>query len=162
MTTSPTTISLLDKTCHALPCNMDYEGMAATHLYFHPIRTNTGMARAMFRGRGLLAIMENDNIPSHKMALLEVDGQSSVVKTKVPQMDRLLEWQHEHNPTAARLEAESSSSPFQRSQQAQSWLQVAQALHDPIPLAATTTPNTIPTSSPSSNNNDDMDTSTSP
>jgi hypothetical protein len=42
-------------TCHMLPCNIDYEGMAKTHVYFKPILVEDGILASTFRGRGLLA-----------------------------------------------------------------------------------------------------------
>ena len=42
-------------TCHMLPCNIDYEGMAKTHMYFKPILVEDGILASTFRGRGLLA-----------------------------------------------------------------------------------------------------------
>ena len=42
-------------TCHMLPCNIDYEGTAKTHMYFKPILVEDGILASTFRGRGLLA-----------------------------------------------------------------------------------------------------------
>ncbi|MGK3739815.1 MAG: hypothetical protein ACI8RD_012121 [Bacillariaceae sp.] len=38
-----------------LPCNIDYEGMAKTHMYFKPMQVEEGILASTFRGRGLLA-----------------------------------------------------------------------------------------------------------
>jgi hypothetical protein len=47
--------STSSSTCHMLPCNIDYEGMAKTHMYFKPMQVEEGILASTFRGRGLLA-----------------------------------------------------------------------------------------------------------
>ena len=68
MTTTPTAND--ETTCHVLPCSVDYQGMAPTHLFFKPRELEpeaagggeveekdegSGVLAASFRGRGLLA-----------------------------------------------------------------------------------------------------------
>ena len=49
-----------ESTCHILPCNVDYEGMANTHVYFKPVQVEKGVLASSFRGRGLLAMQDED------------------------------------------------------------------------------------------------------
>jgi hypothetical protein len=44
-----------ENTCHVLPCDINFTGMAPTHLYFHPVQIEPGICASSFRGRGLLA-----------------------------------------------------------------------------------------------------------
>ena len=41
--------------CHILPCNVDFEGMAITHVFFRPQTIEAGVLAGSVRGRGLLA-----------------------------------------------------------------------------------------------------------
>lgn len=71
ISTSPPSSVIGNNTCHVLPCNIDFTGMAPSHLYFHPqpllpppssqagnessSSSSVQMYASTFRGRGLLA-----------------------------------------------------------------------------------------------------------
>ena len=129
-------------TCHILPCNIEFQGMAATHTFFRPVdfshSNGDDYIASSFRGRGLLAKKPlSECTPSNpsssqcttpKPLLLSLNHNKIQIKSAI---DRLIEWQHESNP--ATLDFESSTKPS-RIRVATEWCQVAKALHDPIPV----------------------------
>jgi hypothetical protein len=113
--------SLDEKTCHVLPCNIDYQGMAPTHLYFQPAESQEGIySSSMFRGRGLLATRKSGTV---KAALLSVKNDQVQVKAEI---DNILEWHHEHHPETMQMEEASGG----RVDLAQAWSEVAVAVSD--------------------------------
>jgi hypothetical protein len=125
-TSSPTT------TCHILPCNIDYSGMAPSHLYFHPVELpgHPGMYGSTFRGRGLLAKKpfeesnNNDQNKSVVQPLLLAVHSNQIITVKADNIDTVLEWDHEHNPTTFLYNDDKPS----RWQRAQAWNEVASAV----------------------------------
>jgi len=113
---------LAERTCHMLPCNIDMQGMAPTHKYFQPIAApldddGTLLLSSTLRGRGLLATTREDT--KNPCVLLSIQHNQVHVKAE---MDRLVEWQHEHNPQTVQLESSS------RLCVANEWLEVADAV----------------------------------
>jgi len=112
-----------EKTCHVLPCNIDYTGMAPTHHYFQPVRVEDGVYASSFRGRGLIAsddTDEGDEEDPGKAFLLSVDGKQLQIKASI---DNVMEWQHEHNPKTLKYQENRT-----RFQMGQEWCQVAKAV----------------------------------
>lgn len=105
-----------DSTCHILPCNIDYNGMAPTHIYFAP-QEHDGHVMATFRGRGLVAKQNNSNDTALCGALLSLQKDQNVnVKAS---FDHMLDWKHEHHPDGLKYEKTS------RVEAAQEWMAVA-------------------------------------
>ncbi|OEU18863.1 hypothetical protein FRACYDRAFT_237145 [Fragilariopsis cylindrus CCMP1102] len=140
-------------TCHMLPCNIDYEGMAKTHMYFKPILVENGILASTFRGRGLLAATttttttttttktqeegeekieddENENACAvvAKPHLLSIEENKIFSKASI---SNVVEWHHEHNPQTIKLFHQEENS---RVQLANDWHEIAKALHDPLPI----------------------------
>jgi hypothetical protein len=121
-------------TCHMMPCNIDYTGMAPTHVYFKPVPVENGIYASSFRGRGLLATIQNTSRSSSSstsrgvggeiavpLALLSVEENRQVrVKESI---DNVLEWHHEHSVEALRFRDAPS-----RLQVAKEWSQVARSV----------------------------------
>jgi Ribonuclease H2 non-catalytic subunit (Ylr154p-like) len=105
--------------CHVLPCNIEYNGMAPSHVYFRPTEVEKGISAATFRGRGLLAKTANNNYNTKAM-LLELDQGTLKVKSDI---DEVMEWQHEHN-----LDALKYDDTLSRFQVAHAWGEVASAV----------------------------------
>jgi hypothetical protein len=119
MTTSSTSSSPPSNTiCHVLPCNMDYHGMAPSHVFFKPAMVEPGICASTFRGRGLLG--KTNETTAEGAMLLEVNHGKLYVKSNI---DEVMEWQHEHNLDVLKFDDESS-----RFQVAQSWGEVASAV----------------------------------
>lgn len=122
-------------TCHMLPCNIDYEGMATTHLHFKPAELEDGILASTFRGRGLLAAArqkndggdDNNDVVTVKAHLLSLEGDQIILKASI---NNLVEWHHEHNPETIKLFHTENS----RLQTANDWCEIANALHEPLPL----------------------------
>jgi hypothetical protein len=114
----PSPLASDERTCHALPCNIDYQGMAPTHVYFRPVESEDGVYSSMFRGRGLLST-KNDKV---KAALISTQNDQLQVKAE---MDNILEWHHEHHLETLRFETGAG-----RVRMAQEWLEVADAVSD--------------------------------
>lgn len=140
--------------CHMLPCSIDYSGRAhgATH-FFRPMpihQDNNGdttekqILAAALRGRGLLGqVTSLDGFASQEeekqdkdaqrsssscLRLFKVDPNGVGLTVQGPPMHSVVDWQHEHNPTNL-----TTSSKKSRLATAKAWMQVAQALHDPLP-----------------------------
>ena len=105
-----------ERTCHALPCTIDFQGMAPTHVYFRPVEAEDGVCNATLRGRGLLALKDD----AIKGSLLSIESDRVQVKAEI---DHILEWKHEHHPETLQFEGGAG-----RVNQAQEWLEVAQAV----------------------------------
>ena len=121
-------LALEERTCHALPCTIDYQGMAASHIYFRPVEVD-GIVSSTFRGRGLLAVMplleeeeKSQHDPFLSAALISVQNNQLQIKAEI---DRVLEWQHEHNPESLFIENGRHTS---RVKIASDWLDVATAV----------------------------------
>lgn len=126
--TNEAVFTVNDRTCHLLPCSIDYQGMASTHVYFRPVEAD-GVVYSTFRGRGLLALApesttegQNDKVGEGQFsaALLSVQNQHLQIKAEI---DHILEWQHEHNPETLFLETNTS-----RVDVAKDWSDVAFAV----------------------------------
>jgi Ribonuclease H2 non-catalytic subunit (Ylr154p-like) len=145
-------------TCHVLPCNIEFTGMAQTHVYFDPVamkaqdwQDGQDFQAATFRGRGLLAMKNNEynNIPRDSSsgnndddennnigsimqgAVFAIDGQDVTVKAI---FDHMLEWHHEHNLQSVRYAASRTSTEqptMNRIRMAHEWSQIAQAVRHP-------------------------------
>lgn len=114
--------SFSDRTCHALPCEIDYQGMAPTHVYFRPVEhDDDNIYSATFRGRGILAKDNNSSSEVVKAALISTRQDQFQIKAE---MDQILEWKHEHHAETLKLESSENS----RVHTAQEWLQVADAV----------------------------------
>lgn len=134
-----------ERTCHMMPCSIDYQGMASTHVYFRPVEAD-GVLSSTFRGRGLLALSstpkqdknrnnhEDDDVDKDQQylsaALLSVQNQQLQIKAEI---DDILEWHHEHNPETLFLR-NSDGTATSRVEVAQDWCEVALALHEAIPV----------------------------
>lgn len=139
---APSVFTINDRTCHMLPCSIDYQGMASSHVYFRPVEAD-GVVHSTFRGRGLLALAplvttnadkSNDCEKSGVLsaALLSVQNQHLQIKADI---DHILEWHHEYNPETLFLETNTS-----RVEVAKEWSEVAFALHESIPVQDVTMP----------------------
>lgn len=110
-----------EQTCHMLPCSIDYQGMASSHVYFRPVEVDDGgVFSSTFRGRGLLALSSSTDSTHTSGALLSMQNQQLKVKAEI---QNILEWQHEHNPETLFLETTNS-----RVQTANEWSEVALAV----------------------------------
>eukprot|EP00978_Attheya_sp_CCMP212_P024781 scaffold78493_cov50-Attheya_sp.AAC.3 len=116
----------LEKSCHALPCTIHYDGMAPVGMCFRPtvlVGDNNGeanLAAAQFRGRGLVTQVTPSPLPSH-MAGIVWDG------TRVGASFRsVAEWHHDsHIPNHL---------PETLVDRAVDWCTIAHSVHDPIPV----------------------------
>mmetsp|Transcript_28397 Transcript_28397/g.43365 ORF Transcript_28397/g.43365 Transcript_28397/m.43365 type:complete len:126 (+) Transcript_28397:147-524(+) len=115
-----TTSTTFKKVCHTLPCNIDFNGMAPVHMYFHPRDTtkndeNESHCKAHFRGRSLIA-------PSVQPVQGLVLGTPN--QDKMTSFDGIQEWQHEETllGTTSRVDS------------ALEWMKVSHALHDEIEI----------------------------
>jgi hypothetical protein len=124
---------LEERTCHMMPCSIDYQGMTSTHVYFRPVEAD-GVLNSTFRGRGLLALAppteeetKNDDDKDRYLAaaLISVQNQQLQVKAEI---DQILEWQHEHNPETLFLRNNGDGTATNRVQVAQDWCDVALAV----------------------------------
>jgi hypothetical protein len=80
---------------------------------------------AMLRGRGLLA-KSDDHHPQVRGRVFEIQGDDNNELKEIMRFDKLIEWHHEHLTSA--IEKKNN-----RVQTALDWMEVAQALHAPIP-----------------------------
>lgn len=120
--TSNTSSSVLEsdeRTCHILPCNIDWQGMASTHVFFRPVKATEGYYSSTFRGRGLTATQ--DGRTTAKMAILSSHNEKVQVKASV---ENVLEWHHEHDPETLQCDDGYTS----RVSVAQEWSEVGQAV----------------------------------
>eukprot|EP00980_Cylindrotheca_fusiformis_P009154 scaffold1992_cov113-Cylindrotheca_fusiformis.AAC.19 len=109
-----------EKTCHMLPCNIDWQGMAPTHVFFRPVGSATdGYYSSTFRGRGLTAT--EDGRTNAKMVLLSSKNGNVRVKATV---ENILEWHHEHDPDTIRCDDGYTS----RMGTVQEWSEVGKAV----------------------------------
>jgi hypothetical protein len=103
-------------TCHWLPCNLNYDGMAPVHQYFQEEPLEDDIRAAQLRGRGLLSHAKSLKLDG---ALLQFDNCGNIQTQASFQTIR--EWHHEHSIPAVK------SAPS-RVQAALEWCQVAQAV----------------------------------
>lgn len=119
-----------ESTCHILPCNADFEGMAKTHMFFKPIQIEDGVFASSFRGRGLLAMQEEDadelSIESHPL-LLSLEKNQIQVKVSI---SNFIEWHHEHSIKSLKYKEKE----LKRLQSAKEWIEISKSLHDPLPI----------------------------
>lgn len=132
---------LNDETCHSLPCKIDYQGMAPTHLYFRPVPLAAGQTgtvdgderddscyAAMIRGRGLLAVDPQSSSSDVKVqaALLSVQthngGSVRVIRDDI---SAVVDWYHEHNQDNVLY---SDQYRNHRTENGMEWLTVAEAV----------------------------------
>jgi hypothetical protein len=118
-----------EATCHMLPCNIDYNGMAPTHVFFKPAPVEDGIYASSFRGRGLLAAVHAGNAGQPREAdakpyLLSLEANREIhVKASI---DNILEWHHEYSSDKLKYRDAPS-----RLQLAKEWSQVARAVSIP-------------------------------
>jgi hypothetical protein len=110
-----------ERTCHILPCIIDWQGMAPTHIYFRPVESPDGYYSSTFRGRGLTAT--KDGKINAKMALLSYQNEQVRVKASV---ENVLEWHHEHDPETIQCDDGFTS----RVAVAQEWSEIGQAVRN--------------------------------
>jgi len=115
-------------TCHALPCNIDYTGKAPVDVYFRPAPVNDEYQAATLRGRGLLAPTSKEDDSQWQGHVLTKDHATNKLKT-VTTFEHLAEWHHEHLLSAMNQKES-------RLQTANDWMEVAKALHAPLPVAS--------------------------
>lgn len=135
--------------CHILPCTVDYTGPAPVRRYFQPQtlssrRGRTGDApvqAAQFRGRGLLAgtavavsgqVWELEDCKDD-------DGRTTERNvTRLAQFSHVTEWQHAHLVEQVQQQQQqkptSVRSDGNRVQRAREWMELAAALHTPLPV----------------------------
>jgi hypothetical protein len=134
-------------TCHGLPCNIDYTGRAPVDVYFRPTALPDGKFQAAtFRGRGLLANApveegsmndnESNTNPSLNGYLFEIVSAEVGEKQlrSVASFDRFTEWHHEHHLNTV-AQKESASQGCTRLGNALDWIEIATALHAPLPVS---------------------------
>mmetsp|Transcript_15066 Transcript_15066/g.41904 ORF Transcript_15066/g.41904 Transcript_15066/m.41904 type:complete len:147 (-) Transcript_15066:266-706(-) len=121
-------------TCHMLPCNVDFEGMAKTHVFFKPAEVEEGVFASTFRGRGLLATQQKEGTggssstdTEYHSYLLSLEENKIRVKSSVRDV---VEWHHEHSVKSLKYKESDSS----RLQIAKEWMEISDALHEPLPL----------------------------
>ena len=120
---------LSESTCHILPCNVDFEGMAKTHVFFNPVQVEDGVIASSFRGRGLLSMQDEDcEDGKHYPMLLSLDDDNQI-QTKVA-IDNFVEWHHEHSIKSLQYKDRETS----RVQVAKEWMELSSSLHDPLPV----------------------------
>jgi len=130
---SASSSTLGESTCHVLPCNVDFEGMAKTHMFFRPTQIEDGVLASSFRGRGLLAKQEKegtdtDEVRNENHALLLSLGDNQIqVKVSI---SNFVEWHHEHSIKSLKYKEKESS----RIQAANEWIEISNSLHDPLPI----------------------------
>jgi hypothetical protein len=133
--------------CHVLPCSIDYSGRlnGAQH-FFRPTVVEEGdenndspILAATLRGRGLLGRKislsreasqntEKGAFASPSIRLFGIAGADQEHLTvEGTAMDHVIEWHHEHLPANLPKNGRLAT--------AQAWFQVAQALHEPLPMA---------------------------
>ena len=113
-----------EATCHILPCNVDFEGMAKTHMFFKPIQVEDGIFASSFRGRGLLATQEektDDNSTWNHPHLLSLEENRIQVKASI---SNVMEWHHDYNIQSIKYKENHSS----RVQEGKEWIEIAEAV----------------------------------
>ena len=155
-TGTPSTMSTTNKlVCHSVPCNVgcgSVSGAALVDRYFAPAPLEgaataeqdtsscSAVYAATFRGRGLLGSSSNRCSPTSSSQIIEgLQDEASpqgrvveitdndAVKTVAVWKD-YYNWHHTHQPEQLAL-----SSPNNRWQRSREWMEVARALHTPIP-----------------------------
>lgn len=116
-----------DANCHMVPCNIDYTGMAPTHVFFKPVPIGDGIYASCFRGRGLLALNQNT---SHSSQQREADAKPFLLSLEElgtihykASIESIVEWHHEHSPETLKFRDAPS-----RHQLAKEWIQVARSV----------------------------------
>lgn len=112
-------------TCHILPCNVDFEGMAKTHVFFNPVQIEDGVFAGSFRGRGLLATQEEEDTDgvcqdNHPLLLSLEENQIQVKEA----ISNVVEWHHEHSIRSLKYKDKESS----RLQAAKEWIEVSRSV----------------------------------
>ena len=142
---------LSSTTCHVLPCKIECQGMANTHVYFSPtsMGDDDGCHAATFRGRGLLAVtndMRYSNDDSNPIDINSIKSRDSAMQGTLLSIseadekhqidvkatfDKTLEWRHEHNIDVVLFNASSGADQpkTNRVDVAIEWSKIAQALH---------------------------------
>mmetsp|Transcript_28742 Transcript_28742/g.61697 ORF Transcript_28742/g.61697 Transcript_28742/m.61697 type:complete len:143 (-) Transcript_28742:136-564(-) len=118
-----------ESTCHILPCNVQFEGMAKTHIFFKPIQVENSVLASTFRGRGLLATQEEaDEIGTGKYPHL-FSLEENQIQSKVS-VANFVEWRHESSVKSIMYKGNECS----RVQLAKEWIEISKSLHEPLPF----------------------------
>jgi hypothetical protein len=122
-----------EDTCHIMPCNIDYTGMAPTHIFFKPVPLEDGIYASSFRGRGLLAAATRHTRNTPEQVALEAETKPYLLSLKANRevhvkasIDNILEWHHEYSSDKLKYRDAPS-----RLQQAMEWSQVARSVSVP-------------------------------
>lgn len=113
-----------ESTCHILPCNVDFEGMANTHVFFKPVQVENGILAGSFRGRGLLAMQDEDKCDESKTdypVLLSLEENRIQAKVAI---SNFVEWHHEHSIKSLKYMDKESI----RVQSAKEWIEVSKSV----------------------------------
>lgn len=139
MTTTNEIDSIGDATvcCHMLPCDVEFEGMAKTHVFFKPLHIESGVFASSVRGRGLLAHSRSSSSTNGmkqqqahcNYSLLSLEENKTIrVKEAIGNM---MEWHHEHSIQSMKLKGGSGDDdPSSRLQIAKEWMELSQAVSD--------------------------------
>mmetsp|Transcript_4504 Transcript_4504/g.4271 ORF Transcript_4504/g.4271 Transcript_4504/m.4271 type:complete len:150 (-) Transcript_4504:64-513(-) len=116
------------KTCHALPCSIEYDGKAPVHLYFQPTVIEDGIQACQFRGRGILA-SKAQHLPKNVngMVVMTTDGCRNLDPAE--EFESITEWKHEWNPDKIISPQNNDTGVISR---LQDLLDISHAVHDPI------------------------------
>ncbi len=114
-----------ESTCHILPCNVDYEGMANTHVYFKPVQVEKGVLASSFRGRGLLAMQDEymDGGESRDGYPLLLSVEEDQIQAKMA-ISNFVEWHHEHSIKSLKYKDNETS----RVQAAKEWMEISNSV----------------------------------
>ena len=114
-----------ESTCHILPCNVDYEGMANTHVYFKPVQVENGVLASSFRGRGLLAMQDEDigGGESREGYPLLLSVEDDQIQAKMA-ISNFVEWHHEHSIKSLKYKDIETS----RVQAAKEWMEISNSV----------------------------------
>lgn len=114
-----------ESTCHILPCNVDYEGMANTHVYFKPVQVEECVLASSFRGRGLLAMQQEylDDGEGREGYPVLLSVEEDQIQAKMP-ISNFVEWHHEHSIKSLKYKDNEAS----RVQAAKEWMEISNSV----------------------------------
>lgn len=141
--------------CHILPCSLDFTGPAPVRRYFQPqtlqsrrsssSSSSTGDApvqAAQFRGRGLLAgpaVAVSGQVWELEDRRDDSNPGGTAI-TCLAQFSHVTEWQHAHLVEQVQQQQQQQQQPTlvrsdgNRVQRALEWMELAAALHAPLPV----------------------------
>lgn len=134
--TNPADSEKMSEVCHMLPCSIDFSGrvQGAQH-FFQPAlmeedsnKKEPQLVAGTLRGRGLLGhktAVSSSNCKATLRVFKVGTGDTGVTVNDGPPIEKVVEWQHEHN--AGNLNIAKS-----RLSTARAWCEVAQAMHEPL------------------------------